>query len=93
MTIKISRAGECVRKPADATASLRRGAGRLLHAGPMQVSAALTSEEAGSPLGFLAQTISIVAQMLAALLMLGELSVVLQHAQKSHLQVVPDFHY
>ena len=43
----------------------------------MQVSAALASDW-----GSLAQTISIAAQTLAALLMLGELSVALQHAQK-----------
>ena len=38
----------------------------------MQASAALTFQEAGNSLGVLAQTISIVAQALAALRMLGD---------------------
>ena len=68
MAIKTSRAGECAWEPANRTASPRRGAGGL----PVQVPAALTSEESAKPLGLLAQTVSIVARTLAALLMLGK---------------------
>ena len=80
MAIKTSRAGECAWEPANATAAPRRGAGRLPHAVPPQMPAALTSEESEEPLGLLAQTVSIVARTLAALLMLGEHDVVIQHA-------------
>ena len=82
MAIKTSRAGECAWEPANATALPRRGAGVLARALPPQVPAALNSEKSVEPLGFLAQTVSIVARTLAALLMLGELSMVLQHPGK-----------
>ena len=79
MAIKTSRAGECAWEPANATASPRRGVGWLPHAVPPHVPAALTSQESEQPLGLLAQTVSIVARTLAALLMLGEHRMVLQH--------------